>query len=153
MWILVCATTPQPFDLYDYYAYVGIYGVRPPAQLALIPGLDPAPSTNHLFQRQLPYADMLSNMAHNCYMGSSRHNLDQGQDLWNLGARGAYLRYPLFLYRVRSSYRPTGLGPSSLESKQVFCYPRSRAVLCPGCHFLFPSARNTHIVLSGCHLL
>jgi hypothetical protein len=88
MWILVCATTPQPFDLYDYYAYVGIYGVRPPAQLALIPGLDPAPSTNHLFQRQLPYADMLSNMAHNCYMGSSRHNLDQGQDcgIWESGA-------------------------------------------------------------------
>lgn len=29
MWILVCATTPKPYDLYDYYAYIGIYGVRP----------------------------------------------------------------------------------------------------------------------------
>jgi len=30
MWILVCATTPRPFDLYDYYAYVGVYGVSSP---------------------------------------------------------------------------------------------------------------------------
>lgn len=27
MWIVVCATTPRPFDTYDYYAYIGIYGV------------------------------------------------------------------------------------------------------------------------------
>ena len=117
MWILVCATTPRPFDLYDYYAYVGVYGVRPLAFAALTSGLDTSPLADHIFQRQLPHAGMLPNLAHRRYMGSARYHPHQSQDLWSFRDRCTDLRHSFILYCIRGSYRSTGPGTSSFKSE------------------------------------